>query len=611
MTKIKESTHRVCPVFESPDPTHTRIYLAGEGHNKTTLAPIFNANINWSNSASNGVASTQSYHSGAGNTYFDGAQSYEAGTGKFGYGMALSKETAVSQHYSASDNNANSSWLPHSKIVMDPNESNGSIRRYTDGSGNQRIFWTKSNWPYSRYYITGWYNPGGEFDETYPDVFQGDGGYTGNGERDVPIIPVMKDPNSDYVVWVTHQHREYQGYSDRPMTGWGRSTFTGHSSIDYNQNQRDHYTTQYIGQGSDGLPMFLQNAKDNDYTQYIMRYNVGSNNNTQLHLFNTAPTASGTSYGGARGTTTIGSGICKYASQTFADFTSGAAAEDLGFYLPYFDTNYDYHPFYYQYDYSTNTYTRNEDITISGDKSSTHMAFPHNDVGNNAGHRCVAWNDTFVSGGTRYLTVMFLTGGNAIADAADNQRTIVTYSCGASDPKTLTHHSTVTCAETMKQHVWLNDAKTIFGIIGNNALHVFTWDNSAGWEETSTIAGKFHCVGRDSTDRIWATEQSSNGDYTNIHVLSLDVPISVVITPAASSYNYTGTTINTSVGVSAYNISGDRIATDVKLTIDGTSMEFAGGSDSATVTTLTNADVSQNVNILSAGVSDIIANIAL
>jgi len=91
----------------------------------------------------------------------------------------------------------------------------------------------------------------------------------------------------------------------------------------------------------------------------------------------------------------------------------------------------------------------------------------------------------------------------------------------------------------------------------------------------------------------------------------LDVPISVVITPASSSYNYTGTTINTSVGVSAYNISGDRIATDVKLVIDGTSMEFSGGSDSATVTTLTNADVSQNVNILSAGISDIIANIAL
>jgi len=69
--------------------------------------------------------------------------------------------------------------------------------------------------------------------------------------------------------------------------------------------------------------------------------------------------------------------------------------------------------------------------------------------------------------------------------------------------------------------------------------------------------------------------------------------------------------------VSAYNISSERIATTVKLTIDGTSMQFDSdgngntGTDSATITTLTNADITKNVNIVSAGVSDIIANITL
>jgi len=97
----------------------------------------------------------------------------------------------------------------------------------------------------------------------------------------------------------------------------------------------------------------------------------------------------------------------------------------------------------------------------------------------------------------------------------------------------------------------------------------------------------------------------------------LDVPTKVTVTPASSSYNYTGSTINTSVGVSAYNISSERIATTVKLTIDGTSMQFDSdgngntGTDSATITTLTNADITKNVNIVSAGVSDIIANITL
>ena len=34
---------------------------------------------------------------------------------------------------------------------------------------------------------------------------------------------------------------------------------------------------------------------------------------------------------------------------TFTDFTSGAASGDKGFYVPYFDTNFNYFPFYYTF----------------------------------------------------------------------------------------------------------------------------------------------------------------------------------------------------------------------------------------------------------------------
>jgi hypothetical protein len=612
MTKIKSAAHRVCSVFESPNPSHSVIYIEGEGHNKTTLAPLFNATMKFGN-GHQGTENNNTYYSGSSYADYSNTQQKEASIGQWGYGLALTKETAVSQMTDGGlGNSTMSSWIPLHKMNMDPNGSNGTIKRFTNSGGIDRIFWIKNNFPYSRYSVTSWYNTSSavELHQTAPSTSAvGYGGTTSNSAQNCPATPVWN--NDDYTVFITHQSNIGGARGDKPFQGYGRSTYSGHESIDYGQNIRDHYVTQFIGEGSDGNPVFLQNAKDNDYTQYIMRYNVGNNNSTQLHLFNAAPSAAGTSYGGARGTTTIGSGICKWASQTFTDFTSGADAADKGFYLPYFDTNYDYHPHYYQWDVSANTFTRNEDITISGDKSSVHMAFPHNDVGDNAGMRNNCWNDTFVSGGTRYLTVMFISGDTIVADGAENQRTFITYSCAAADPKTLTHHSTASVPETITNQVWLNDAKTIMGVITKQAIYVYTWDNTNGWERTSTIPGKFPAVGRDSTDRIWALEQETSGNFADIHVLSLDVPISVVITPASSSYNYTGTTINTSVGVSAYNISGDRIATDVKLTIDGTSMEFSGGSDSATVTTLTNADVSQNVNILSAGVSDIIANIAL
>ena len=619
MTKIKSAAHRVCSVFESPNPNHSVIYIEGEGHDKTTLAPMFNATIKFG-SGHQGSENSSTAYSGSSYADYGTTQEKEASIGKWGYGLALSKETAVSQMVPAAGNNTNSSWLPMHKMNMDPNRAKGSIQRFTKSTGEDRIFWVKNNYPYSRYFVTGWYNTQNnvELYQDAPDVsYQGYGGQGGgNSEIDAPILPVWN--NDDYVVWISHQCKLYQSYGDRPLHGWGRSTFNGHESVDYNQTQRDHYVTQFIGEGTDGNPVFMQNAKDNDYTQYIMRYNVGANNATQLHLFNAAPSAAGTSYGGARGSVTIGSGICKWASETFADFTSGADAADKGFYQPYFDTNYDYHPHYYQWDVSANTFTRNVDITISGDKSSTHMAFPYNDVGNNAGLRTNCWNDTHVHGGTRYLTVMFISGDPTLADGgADSHRSFVTYSCGASDPKTLTHHSVATVPETITNHVWLNDAKSIMGIITHQAIYVYTWDNTNGWERTDTIAGKFPVVGRDSTDRIWALEQGTSGWYADIHVLSLDVPTKVTVTPAASSYNYTGSTINTSVGVSAYNISSERIATTVKLTIDGTSMQFDSdgngntGTDSATITTLTNADITKNVNIVSAGLSDIIANITL
>ena len=618
MTKIKSAAHRVCSVFESPNPNHSVMYIEGEGHDKTTLAPLFNATMKFGK-GHQGSENVDTAYSGTSYANYSGTQEKEMSISKYGYALALSKETAVHQMVAAAGNNTNSSWLPQHVQIMDPNGPKGTVKRFTKSDGTDRIFWLKSNYPYSRYYVTGWYNTQSnvELHQDAPDVsVQGYGGTTGNSDIDMPMIPVWN--NDDYVVWITAQGKVYQSYGDRPMHGWGRSTFNGHESVDYNQTQRDHYTVQFIGEGTDGNPVFLQAAKDNDYTQYIMRYNVSSNNATQLHLFNAAPSAAGTSYGGARGTVTIGSGLNCWASNTFADFTSGADAADKGFYQPFFDTNYDYHPFYWQWDYSANTFTRNADITISGDKSSTHMAFPYNDVGNNAGLINNCWNETHVSGGTRYLTVMFLSGDRTRQDgSANSHRTFVTYSCGASDPKTLTHHSTTTIPETICQAVFLNDAKTILGVTTAQALYVHTWDNTNGWELTNTLQGTFPAVGRDSTDRIWALEQGTSGYYADIHVLSLDVPTKVTVTPASSSYNYTGSTINTSVGVSAYNISNERIATTVKLTIDGTSMQFDSdgngntGTDSATITTLTNADITKNVNIVGAGLSDIIANITL
>ena len=163
----------------------------------------------------------------------------------------------------------------------------------------------------------------------------------------------------------------------------------------------------------------------------------------------------------------------------------------------------------------------------------------------------------------------------------------------------------------------MKDDKTVIGVIAKGALYFYTWDNTNGWELTQTVAGTFQAIGRDRTDRIWAVEQSTSGAYMDAHVLSLDVPVKVTVTPASSSYNYIGSTINSSVTVSAFNISNERVAKTIKLSIDGSSMQFDSdgngnaNADSATITTITGGDVTKPIKIVSSGLSEIIANIEL
>jgi len=135
-------------------------------------------------------------------------------------------------------------------------------------------------------------------------------------------------------------------------------------------------------------------------------------------------------------------------------------------------------------------------------------------------------------------------------------------------------------------------------------------DASSGWQKATTITNELHCVGRDSSDRIFALE--ANGEYNyKLHSITPTLPISVSITPAASSYNFAGSVISSTVAVSAFGADGARIAATVGLTISGSTMDFSAGVSTVNVTTSTSGDTNQAIRITGAGFSDILAAIAL
>lgn len=600
MAKIKSSNKAdFAAVFEDPRPSFDTIYFFGDGHDKTTLAPVFDQHLATQSSGSKAISNGK--NNNADTNICAGAPKYT---------LALTKATAHCYHTAATGNDPKTNVDMTYAMSMDSAAPLSPIQYFTDGTSNHINWNCNTNDAFYQYAV--WSNPGTakELSELSPGYNATNTDRGGHSSYAVMRDFFYRDANSGYLSG--NWHRTYGQHTGggkwfAPRFGMCRMTFANYSGVDY-ISERDFYHNQYIGASDvDGLPMYLYNYISDDYHQIVSRHNLSSNNETVMNSWTAAPAASGSNYGGARN---VAGGIarqCKFSSTAFEDPSS---AGNVCWYTPYFDTSNNYFPFLFQWNKSADTFTRNEDVAITGNLSSNYLNNLTGSSQSYDGFGSVIYNETFVAGGNRYLSVFPLCGKYQVNDGADEKRTIVTYSVNASNPKALTHHSVTVVPATIKNVVFLNDAKTKLGVFNDQSFHIYDFDTTNGWEKTSTLPYQFWAVGRDSGDKIYAASYNSSG-YVDIHLITPTVPVSITLTPASSTYDYQGTTINTTVGVSAYNSAGDRIATSVSLTIDGSTMNFGSGATTATVTTSTSADVSQALEITGAGFSDIIARVSI
>jgi len=631
MAKILSAVNDVAGVIENPNTTNSdTMFLYGAGYNKSTITPKWDSHFRGYNAASvlkrdyqNNT--TMSGYSGVPSTNVSN-YGQDTSCGNPGYGMALSGDTGYARqtrsvsNSNSTSNSDNVATVPHNGYyrVMDPTARKGAMTSWTSSNGDKRVIWNRHSWLGASAALTAsWLNPG-ELDVTNPDysVTQSNlnyGNYNWSNNYMRPQNIVHYHASSDKLVFLSHGSNGYV-YTEQSTNGFGNFAF---SNMAYTQTLYDTYQTiQYIGASTnDDTPYFFKNNTETDYNSAIYSYNPATNTRTTEHTWTTAPAAAEQSYGGARTNASMAlQASHKYASMTFPDFTSGAAAGDKGFYVPYFDTNFNYMPWYYRWNAATDDFTQEQATSITGDLSSVH----HIDAtqqGNSSysNGRQTWWNDTIVSSGTRYLTLYSFNGFNNAYSDTESARTFVTYTCASADPTALTYHSSVIIPATPRSMVYLNDAKTIMGIFCNDAFYIYGWNNSTGWTLASSIPGTFHQVGRDSLGRIWAMEKAPGAGIADVHMLSVNLPYSVSITPASTSYNYTGSNISTSVAVSAYGVEGTRLAVGVNLSITGSTMAFdsAGGPLIKTITTSTGADITQPVVITGAGLSDITANVSI
>lgn len=622
-------------VIEDPIPGSPNMFFQLDAVNKSTLTPLFDTQIQFSMNGLAGATAT--------GAWTDDQRSYNlnnfgspilstppVGSGSGATGSArstgvliLNGEVTHCRHFlfnTANDYRNTIDFTP--MYSMDPTRVPRQASFFTDGTNNvvYFVYYEKgsdvtSSFVQSTSYVL-------SVNTTSSNLVNSNYMLTNDWINRTSLVnsyalkgyPMYRNPSTGNMVWhgtwayMAASNYGYPSYQPGLTTGSAFSVQTTSNSPTAGSLQ--YYTSQWIGVSAvDGFAITLANFNQNDHTTQIWKYNDGNNTATNLSNISTVPTASGSSVGGNRGTN-FGSFKNKYCSRWFTD---PLTANSRGFYMPYVDTNGNWAPFYWQWNTTTDVFTRNANCTVNWGGGNTQATFWIHDgtLAANAdanGLQTVWYNETFNVGSNRYLLFMQLNGAGGLMDSLPRACTFVNFSVNAADPRILTYHSRMTIPATPKNIVWLSDDRTVLGVFTHTAFYIYTFTEANGWTQTANLPFQFSAVGRDNLGRIWAVDPGPN-QWGRVHLITLTVPVTIVVTPDATTYTYSGTPINANVAVRALDANGNRISTSVKLVIDGGSMLFGGNNFTTTVTTSASADVNVAVSITGGGVSNIIASV--
>jgi len=575
------------PVIEDPRTGVDGFWFYGIEHNKQTLSPQFNKMIRQSSPGSNWRNFGVSYH---------------APDSRLRTYLALSKPTTHCQYYL--NGNTNNYYNRHDDNpwwTLDESKERGS-GIYSHSSGGQTaVSFNGMNSDYIYHETWGAMtasqslNDGGNQSSSVSDSYT----FTWNpvGIQNNRVVGFCRSNSSNYDYpsskWFSQRSAWPGDYDDRSFST---------SSIG------DYYNLQYIGQASDGNWLFQVNRNYYPLYNVIYKANWTGNTPTITTMFN--DTSGYSSPGGTnQGGNFLNKSYVVYSCSKY--MTDPRDSNKKLWYKPYFDSYGDYHPTIFTWDTTSDSFAVEKDISITGNKSSAVSDWTG--LTSNTDSHNAEWlhNEYFISGGNKYITVMYL--DYRTRHDGLGLKTWHTYQIDNSNPKALTYHSSITHSVVPKHFVWLNDSRTLMGVFFQGKFEMWSWSNATGWGKSTTITDHVYAMGRDSLDRMWYVTRSTKwgSSYLDTHLLTPSLPVTVTVSPAQTSYTYAGSTISTNLNVSAFNASGARIATSVKLVIEGASMKFSDNSTVKTVTTTTGGELSVAVNITGAGFTNVTASVEI
>jgi hypothetical protein len=99
-------------------------------------------------------------------------------------------------------------------------------------------------------------------------------------------------------------------------------------------------------------------------------------------------------------------------------------------------------------------------------------------------------------------------------------------------------------------------------------------------------------------------------EQNNVHLLSSFSPLTITVVPENVDYNYAGSIINTYMNVSAYDIDNTRMATNVRLVLEG-STYFTDDSQVKEITTSAGSETQVNIKITGTSLTRILASVVV
>ena len=617
-------------VLEDPTPGADTLFMHFDAYDKNTLAPLFDQGIN------HDLVGTTITGFGISNAY-SSPLSLACRVTR----IALDGPVIDVQVTTTSPGNSQCNIDPASWLSMDPTRPIRKLRYDTDGvSSITGIFYMKiaveernaredSSYEGDKFYTGLCLRPGdGPMAERLPHsntaylaINQSNGSarivgaaypvYMNNNTGNMVLCTFMKDQNPEVTSVTGTERCMGWNYGARLANYYNRTTPAMANAGTWGANK----SQQFVGVDGGGRAIFLLNDLSNDYDQRLVRYIDSDNTAVLLANITTSPSAAGTSVGGNRGSN-FGGLAPKWSSSTFEDPTSNG---NRAWYTPYFDLNGKYHPHFFQWNVTDDSFTRNSDITVNWGSTNQEAIWAPDLVSGSsvsirwAGQRAW-WNETWTvtdnNVTTRYLMLMQLQGSGTALNGIAKTRTFVTFSVDPIDPKILTYHSSFVIPTTPKNVIFFNPEKTQMGIFCESTFYTYSFNQGSGWILSGTLPYKFSTVGVDSRNRIWALAAGAT-QFGEIHVITLNVPVTISVVSPQTQYNYQGQNINSTLTVNAFDTTGNRISVPVKLVIDGGAMTFSGANLTTVVTTNTVTNTVVSTIITGAGVSNIIASVVL